>query len=62
MQIYNALPVHKNLVKFIDGTFVRTQKGTQALFLMEFCGHGTIFDMMVKYEKTKLKEKTIIFT
>lgn len=29
--------------------------------VMEFCQGGSLFDLMQKYEKTKLSEKQIIF-
>lgn len=60
MEIYKSLPNHKNLVQFFDGTIRNTNMGAQALFLMEFCGDGTIFDMMATHEKTKLTEKTVL--
>jgi hypothetical protein len=28
-----------------------------AIFLLEFCEGGSLFDLMAKYEKTKLTEK-----
>lgn len=60
MQIYRSLPKHKNLVGFYDGVIKKDSEGnTIALFLMEYCGDGTIFDLMAKHEKTKLKEKVI---
>ena len=31
-----------------------------AVFLMEHCGEGTIFDLMAKHEHSKLTEPTII--
>ena len=52
MQIYKSLPKHRNLVGFYDGCIKKTKEGTQALFLMEYCGDGTIFDLMATHEQT----------
>ncbi len=60
MQIYKSLPKHRNLVGFYDGCIKKTKEGTQALFLMEYCGDGTIFDLMATHEQTQLNEKVIL--
>ena len=46
---------------FYDGEFINENGNTVALYLLELCEGGTLFDLMEKYEKTKLSEKQIIY-
>jgi len=56
-----ALPDHPNLLKVYD-THVDNKDGCYYVYvLLEFCADGSIFDLMAKYESTRLAEKQIIF-
>jgi AP2-associated kinase len=56
-----ALPDHPNLLKVFD-THVDNKDGCYYVYvLLEFCADGSIFDLMAKYESSRLSEKQIIF-
>lgn len=50
------LPNHPNLIKFYGGEFVQIQGTTVALFLLELCDGGTLFDLLVKHQQSRFKE------
>jgi len=56
-----SLPDHPNLLKVFD-THVDNKDGCYYVYvLLEFCADGSIFDLMAKYESSRLSEKQIIF-
>ncbi len=48
---------NENIVNYFDGQVFKTSNGHTAILLLEFCQGGSLFDLMMKYEKTKLNEK-----
>jgi len=61
ISIQKTLPRHKNLVHLYEGQIMKLSDGRKmALFLMEYCENGTVFDLMERNMKTKLKEGVII--
>jgi AP2-associated kinase len=61
ISILKSLPDHPNLMKYYDSQIVQTNDGHIAYILIEFCAEGSLFDLMTKYESTKLSEKQIVF-
>jgi Protein kinase domain. len=55
------LPEHPNLLGVLDHEIVRTDNGYIAYVILELCEGGSLFDLMVKHEHTKLNEKQIVF-
>jgi AP2-associated kinase len=59
MEILRKLPKSENIMKFFDGIMTKTDSETTvAIFLLEFCSGGSVFDLMTKYDH--LEEKQII--
>jgi len=55
------LPTHPNILHLYDSEIVKVSDGHHVYILLEFCEEGSVFDLMMKYEQTKLSEKQIIF-
>lgn len=59
MEILRKLPNSENIMRFYDGILTKTDSETTvAIFLLEFCSEGSVFDLMTKYDR--LEEKQII--
>ncbi|CAD8163148.1 unnamed protein product [Paramecium pentaurelia] len=60
LEIMKRLPRHPNLVNFMGGTFIQ-EKGQQVcLILMEFCGGGSLFDLMAKDPNSRFPEEQLL--
>ncbi|EAR85402.2 Serine/Threonine kinase domain protein (macronuclear) [Tetrahymena thermophila SB210] len=62
LEILYKLPQHDNLVRFIDGDILQEDQSTsQAVFVMEYCPDGTLFNLMESRQKSGgFTEKEII--
>ncbi|KAL4446047.1 hypothetical protein ABPG74_011039 [Tetrahymena malaccensis] len=62
LEILYKLPQHDNLVKFIDGDILKEDQSTsQAVFVMEYCPDGTLFNLMESRQKSGgFTEKEIV--
>jgi len=60
MDILKKLPPSENIMKFYDGQIVPMEDGCIAIFMLEFCSGGSIFDLMVRNEKTGFSESQVI--
>jgi serine/threonine protein kinase len=61
MEIFKKLPNHPNIVRFYGGEMIPSVNGgVLALFLMELCDGGSVFDLMQKNMQNKLSEKIIL--
>lgn len=58
--VKESLPVHGNLVKFYGGSLVSTREGCVALFLMELCEGGSLFDLMSATMPQKIAERKLV--
>ena len=47
-------------MRFYDGQIIPTEDGVIAIFLLEFCSGGSIFDLMVQHEKSGFSESQVI--
>ena len=47
-------------MKFYDALIKQTNDGHITYMLLEFCSEGSLFDLMKKYENTKLSERQIV--
>jgi len=61
INILKSLPNHPNILRLYDAEIVKVSDGHHVFILLEFCEEGSVFDLMMKYESTKLNEKQIIF-
>jgi len=61
ISVLKTLPDHPNILKLYDSDIVKVSDGHHVYILLEYCDGGSIFDLMMKYESTKLNEKQIIF-
>ena len=48
-------------MQYFGGGFFQQGGNSVAVIILEFCEGGTLFDLMAKYEGSKLSEKQIIF-
>ena len=60
LEILKKLPVNENIMRFYDGQIIPAEDGCIVIFLLEFCSGGSIFDLMLKYEKTGFSESQVI--
>lgn len=60
MDILKKLPPNENIMKFYDGQIIPIEDGIIAIFLLEFCSGGSIFDLMVQNEKSGFSETQVI--
>lgn len=60
MDILKKLPPSENIMRFYDGQIIPTEDGVIAIFLLEFCSGGSIFDLMVQHEKSGFSESQVI--
>lgn len=59
MDILRKLPKSENIMRFYDGIMTKTDSETTvAIFLLEFCSGGSVFDIMTKYDR--MEEQQII--
>lgn len=54
------LPVHKNLVRFYGGLVMQMFGNVVAVYLMELCEGGSLFDLMAANQYNKIAESRII--
>jgi hypothetical protein len=45
------------VIRFYAGEVYKRGEDCVAIFVMEYCEGGSLFDLMTKYEKSKLSEK-----
>jgi len=48
-------------LRLYESDIVKVSDGHHVYILLELCEEGSVFDLMMKYESTKLNEKQIIF-
>ncbi|CAD8175516.1 unnamed protein product [Paramecium octaurelia] len=60
LEIMKRLPRHPNLVNFIGGTFIQDKGQQVCLILMEFCGGGSLFDLMAKDPNSRFPEEQLL--
>jgi len=52
---------HGNILRLYESDIVKVSDGHHVYILLELCEEGSLFDLMMKHETTKLNEKQIIF-
>lgn len=60
MDVLKKIPPCENIMRFYDGLVVPLEDGCMALFLLEFCSGGSIWDLMVQNEKSGFSESQVI--
>ena len=60
MDILKRLPPSEHIMRFYDGQIIPMEDGIIAVFLLEFCSGGSIFDLMVRNEKNGFSEPQAI--
>lgn len=48
MKFLKMLPKHENLIGFYGGEYIQIEGGIMAIYLMELCTDGSLYDMMEK--------------
>jgi AP2-associated kinase len=61
INILKSLPNHGNILRLYESDIVKVSDGHHVYILLELCEEGSLFDLMMKHETTKLNEKQIIF-
>ncbi|EAR98084.1 protein kinase (macronuclear) [Tetrahymena thermophila SB210] len=57
---FESLPNHPNIIRFYGGSITPTRDGCIALFLMELCDGGSLFDLMSQTMPNKIPERKLI--